>query len=84
MEISIQNVGTQSNKPTKYATKVKCPTLLLYGRKDKKVKRKEVEAILKNLNCPGEFVIFNNSGHENYLTNNAAEWKSNIIDFLDK
>jgi len=56
-----------SHKPVEYAKEVKCPTLLMYGEKDPKVTRKEIDRIYKNI--PGQKVLktFPLGGHENLL-----------------
>ena len=47
-----------------YAKGINGPALLLYGAKDKRVRRQEVEEIHKNLNEAKEFIIFPNAAHE--------------------
>lgn len=70
------------HKPTEYAKKISCPTLLLYGAKDEKVSRKEIEEIFNNLIGQKELIIYPNSGHENYLTKYKNKWTRDIQEFL--
>ncbi|MCX6351881.1 MAG: alpha/beta hydrolase, partial [Bacteroidetes bacterium] len=56
-----------SHQPTEYAKSIKCPTLMLYGEKDEKVSRKEIDEIFANLNCKKELKTYPLAGHENYL-----------------
>ena len=46
----IQNgFNTFSHNPKEYAKEINIPTLLMYGEKDKKVSRKEINEIFENL-----------------------------------
>lgn len=68
--------------PTKYAKGITCPALLLYGAKDEKVSRKEINTILENLKGQKELKVYPNAGHENYLSKYKAEWTEDITTFL--
>jgi alpha-beta hydrolase superfamily lysophospholipase len=70
------------HNPTEYAKNINCPTLLLYGEKDKSVSRKEIVEIYENLNAQKELITYKNTGHENYLIKNKLEWIKNVSDFL--
>lgn len=70
------------HNPTDYAKNINCPTLLLYGEKDKSVGLNEIEEIYKNLNGKKNLNVFKNTGHENYLIKNKAEWTKNISAFI--
>jgi alpha-beta hydrolase superfamily lysophospholipase len=70
------------HNPTQYAKSIKCPTLLLYGEKDEKVSRQEIDEIYSNLNCKKTLRIYPLAGHENYLVNYKKEWISDIETFL--
>lgn len=71
-----------NHNPAEYAQKINCPTLLLYGEKDKSVSRKEIDEIFKNLKGRKELKIYQGTGHENYLIKNRNEWIKNCSDFL--
>jgi alpha-beta hydrolase superfamily lysophospholipase len=71
-----------SHNPTEYAKNISCPTLLLYGEKDKSVSLKEIHEIYTNLKGQKKLNIYKNTGHENYLTKNKIEWNKNVSDFL--
>jgi alpha-beta hydrolase superfamily lysophospholipase len=71
-----------SHKPTKYAKAVNCPTLLLYGEKDEKVSRKEIDNIFMNLGGEKSIRTYPNAGHENYLSQYREEWISDVSHFL--
>lgn len=66
------------HKPTKYAKSVQCPTLLLYGEKDKNVSRSETDAIFGNLNGKKQLKTYAEARHENYLLKYKREWIQDI------
>jgi alpha-beta hydrolase superfamily lysophospholipase len=70
------------HKPTEYAKKINCPTLLLYGAKDEKVSRKEIDEIFNNLAGQRKLEIYQEAGHENFLTKYKIEWTQDIQQFL--
>ncbi len=71
-----------SHEPIRYAEKIKCPTLLLYGLSDPKVSKKETLEIYEKLQGPKKYVFFPNTGHENYLLKNKDTWTKETIAFL--
>lgn len=71
-----------AHNPAVYAEKINCPVLLLYGAKDEKVGRTEIDEIFANLNCPKKLKIYGEAGHENYLTKYQTEWTQDVTDFL--
>jgi len=71
-----------SFKPVEYAKSVKCPTLLLYGEKDERVTRKEIDDIFGNLQGSKRLKTFPLAGHENYLKKYRNEWVKEIALFL--
>jgi uncharacterized protein len=71
-----------SFKPAEYAKSVKCPTLLLYGEKDERVSRKEIDHIFGNIKGHKQLKTFPLAGHENYLAKYRNEWVKQIGQFL--
>ncbi len=71
-----------SHNPEQYARSVSCPTLLLYGEKDEKVSRTEIDAIFKNLHGEKTLRSYPNAGHENYLLKYKNEWIADVSAFL--
>lgn len=71
-----------SHKPVNYAKYIKSPTLLLYGEQDKKVSRKEIDAIFSNLDCIKELKTYPLAAHENYLVKNKEQWSADIQNFI--
>jgi alpha-beta hydrolase superfamily lysophospholipase len=73
-----------SHKPTEYAKAVKCPTLLLYGEKDEKVSRQEIDEIFSNLHCKKTLRTYPLAAHENYLTKYKQQWLFDVKTFLNE
>jgi len=72
-----------SFKPTEYAKKIHCPTLLQYGAHDDRVMREETDAVYANLHCPKKLIVYPEAGHDNYQEKYPTEWAKNITEFLD-
>jgi uncharacterized protein len=72
------------HNPSEYAKSIHCPTLLLYGEKDKNVSRKEIDDIYQNLNCNKQLISYPSAGHENYLIQYKTEWISSVTNFITK
>jgi alpha-beta hydrolase superfamily lysophospholipase len=70
------------HNPSTYAKKVKCPTLLLYGERDEKVSRAEIDEIFINLNGPKQLRTYPQAGHESYLLQYKDQWRNDITQFL--
>lgn len=70
------------HNPITYASGISCPTLLLYGAKDNKVSRREIDEIFMNLKGRKRLKIYREAGHENYLTKYRDEWESDIRKFI--
>lgn len=76
------NFWAFGHKPIKYAKNISCPTLLLYGEQDKKVSRKEIDEIYKNLNGSKMLKTYKLAEHENYLLNYRSQWTEDINEFM--
>ncbi len=72
-----------SHKPTEYAKKVTCPTLLLYGEQDKNVSRKEIDDIFFNLKGRKRLRTYKYAGHENYFNKYKNDWIKDVTEFLN-
>lgn len=70
--------------PSEYAKSIKIPTLLIGGKNDKKVIKKELDDIYANLKGMKNIVIFSNAGHADYLDTDNETWKIQIKDWLKK
>jgi len=71
-----------SHNPTEYAKGIRCPTLLLYGEKDKKVSRNEINSIFQNIPGRKQLVTYPLAGHENYLSAYKEKWTNDVKSFL--
>lgn len=71
-----------SHNPEEYAFSVDAPVLLMYGAKDARVSRKEIDRIYTNLPEEKELIVFPEAGHENYLIRYSAEWQTAMGNFL--
>jgi alpha-beta hydrolase superfamily lysophospholipase len=71
-----------SHNPIEYAKGIHCPTLLLYGEQDQRVKRSEIDAVFENLPAAKTLKTYPNAGHENYLIQYRDEWVSDVSAFL--
>lgn len=68
--------------PTEYAKNISVPTLLLYGEKDEKVSKSEIDEIFRNLKGVKKMALYPNAAHENYLTKYKKEWTKDVYEFL--
>lgn len=73
-----------AHNPIDYAKSIDIPTLLMYGAKDQRVTRTEIDEIYKNLAGPKRLEILPNSGHANYLRKSHIGWKNIVSSFLNE
>lgn len=71
-----------SHNPEEYAKNIYCSTLLLYGEKDNRVSREEIDIIYQNLKGPKTLAVYPMAGHENYLLKYKQEWTNDVSRFL--
>lgn len=71
-----------SHNPEEYAKQISCPALLLYGEKDEKVSRDEINIIYENLKGEKKLVTYPLAGHENYLIRYKEKWTKDVHDFM--
>lgn len=67
----------------KYAKAVDQTVLLLYGERDRKVSREEIDAIAKQLNSKSQLVTFPNAGHNHLLQRAGIPWQEAVSHFLN-
>ncbi|MGA0560003.1 alpha/beta hydrolase [Larkinella sp. VNQ87] len=78
-----RSMSGYSYRPSDYAKKLTMPVLLNWGAKDPRVLRPETDAIFANLGTSRkQLVIYENSGHQPYCTNENTKWQAAISDFL--
>ena len=78
------NFNAFAHNPEDYAKHIESPVLLLYGAKDINVSRDETEAIFKNLSGTKYLGIYEEAGHENFLTKYKKQWTEDVTGFLEK
>jgi len=72
------------HNPSAYAKGIEVPTLLIFGEKDKRVKRSEIDAIFENLAGEKRLLSMPDAGHANYLAVDKANWEEEVRGFLGK
>lgn len=70
------------HSPVTYASHINVPVLLLYGEKDPKVSRAEIDDIYTNLPAAKVLETFPEAGHENYLNQYRLQWVESVNNFL--
>ena len=73
-----------SHNPVDYAKDISCPTLLLFGEKDNRVSREEINTIYNNLQGHKKLVTYPLAGHENYLLKYKDQWVQDVKSFLSR
>lgn len=71
------------HNPSIYAKSINCPTLLLYGAKDQRVSRSEIDEVFRNLNGEKKLIVYPNAGHENYLNDYEKQWTTELQSFFN-
>ncbi len=72
------------HNPVAYASKINCPTLLLYGAKDNRVSREETQTIFINLAGEKYLKTYQEAGHESYLLKYRDAWAEDVRQFLNR
>ncbi|MCP4156377.1 MAG: alpha/beta hydrolase, partial [bacterium] len=70
------------HSPADYAKDITVPTLLMYGLNDKKVTRKEIDDIFRNLKGPKVLNLFKNMNHQLYIYKQPGNWFVYVEKFL--
>lgn len=71
-----------NHNPQDYAKAVTCPALLMFGEKDDRVTRTEIDRVYENLAGEKQLVLFPKSGHESYLIQHNKQWTAAVGKFL--
>jgi pimeloyl-ACP methyl ester carboxylesterase len=72
------------HNPSAYAASVHCPVLLMHGARDPRVRLTEARRVFEAIPATKEFVTFEQSGHESYLSNNASQWRTAVERFIKR
>jgi uncharacterized protein len=73
-----------SHNPEEYAKAIAVPTLLLYGERDNRVSREEINQIYHNLQGSKTLATYPLAGHENYLSKYRQKWVADVKSFLQR
>jgi uncharacterized protein len=73
-----------AHNPVDYASQVKCPTLLLHGKRDKWTTVSEIDRIFANLQGFKQLSIFPRAGHDLLVTNDPQRWRQEMEKFLSQ
>ena len=76
------NFWAYGHSPINYARNINCKTLLLYGEKDTKVSKQEIDDIYTNLKGQKTLGSYPLAGHEDYLNEYKNEWVIDVKFFL--
>lgn len=78
------NMDCKAHNTLDYAKKVNIPCLIIYGKKDPKVKRYEVDDVFNALvSTEKKLVILENAGHDHLMADDVVGWTEAIWSFLD-
>lgn len=73
-----------NHNPCDYARKIECPTLIIYGAKDKRVGRQEIDDIDHNLKAEHKVLVFPDAGHVNFMEQYKDEWTQAVVGFINR
>lgn len=81
----IQNdIDSKAHNSVTYAKKVRIPTLVIYGKKDPKVRRHEVDDVFNALMSDNKkLAVLENAGHDHLMADDVTGWTTAVWDFLD-
>jgi uncharacterized protein len=71
------------HNPVSYAENIKCPTLILHGKRDPWTSVTEIDQIRQNLRGSTRVVIFPNAGHDLLVTVDKKLWQQSVEQFLN-
>ncbi|WP_460635775.1 alpha/beta hydrolase [Larkinella harenae] len=78
-----RGISTYKFRPSDYARQLSMPVLLNWGTKDPRVLRHETDAIFENLGTKRkQLIVFENSGHQSYCTQEPEKWQTAVRSFL--
>jgi alpha-beta hydrolase superfamily lysophospholipase len=78
------NMDCKAHNSLTYAKKVSLPTLVIYGKKDEKVRRQEVDNIFNALaSTEKRLAILENSGHDHLMADDVKAWTKEVWAFLE-
>lgn len=70
------------HRPMTDARSAKMPAMVIYGEKDERVGRWEIDAVFINLGGEKRLVTFPEAGHVNFLSRYRPEWTAALREFM--
>jgi uncharacterized protein len=71
------------HNPETYAKAIKCPALLVYGAKDNRVSRPEIDSVYAGLSGKKTLKVYPEGGH-NFMENYKGQWTKDVAFFLNQ
>jgi len=71
-----------SHNPSRYASAVTSPTLLMFGEQDERVTLQETQDIFSNLKGPKTLKVYPTAGHNVFTEENQSQWRQDVTTFL--
>ena len=77
------NMDCTAHNAAKYAAKVKVPTLMIYGQKDPKVSRSEIDHVYQALKGSKQLEVIENAAHDQLMEDDPETWTKVVWAFLE-
>jgi hypothetical protein len=77
------NMDCTAHRVTDYAKQVKVPTLMIYGQKDSKVQRSEIDHVYEALGGSKQLEIIEQAAHDQLMEDDPKTWTKVVWSFLD-
>jgi alpha-beta hydrolase superfamily lysophospholipase len=81
---TIRGFWAFDHDPYRYASAIKAPVLLQWGRLDPRVTEAETLDIYNNISTPKKMVVYEQSGHESFCKKENEKWTAAINTFLQQ
>ncbi|MEX0635985.1 MAG: alpha/beta hydrolase [Ferruginibacter sp.] len=81
---TIRGLWAFGHNPSSYASAIKVPVLLQWGKLDPRVTEAETMDIYNNISTPKKLVVYEQSGHESFCKKESEKWATEIKAFLQK
>jgi alpha-beta hydrolase superfamily lysophospholipase len=78
------NMNCREHNSASYAKSISTPTLVIYGRKDPKVRLHEIKAVYSALAGEKQLEIIEKAAHDHLMEDDPETWKKVIYGFLHK
>ncbi|UII25165.1 alpha/beta hydrolase [Fulvivirga maritima] len=79
----INGFNAFDHNPEEYAKDIQVPSLIIYGEKDDRVSKEEIDNIYHNLKGPKKLKNYPEAGHRLLLENINNQWEQDVAQFLN-